>query len=73
MKKTFFLLVLGLFCLLPLSVFAIDFKINSYQGIWYIHADNTAEFRQKIVYQFEEDFKGQNRGTLDVLARCLVD
>lgn len=59
MKKTFFLLVLGLFCLLPLSVFAIDFKINSYRGDLYIHADNTAEFRQKIVYQFEEDFKGQ--------------
>lgn len=59
MKKTFFLLVLGLFCLLPLSVFAIDFKINSYQGDLYIHADNTAEFRQRIVYQFEEDFKGQ--------------
>lgn len=59
MKKTFFLLMLGLFCLLPLSVFAIDFKINSYQGDLYIHADNTAEFRQKIVYQFEEDFKGQ--------------
>ena len=53
MKKTFFLLVLGLFCLLPFSVFAIDFKINSYQGDLYIHADNTAEFRQKIVYQFE--------------------
>ena len=59
MKKTFFLLVLGLFCLLPFSVFAIDFKINSYQGDLYIHADNTAEFRQKIVYQFEEEFKGQ--------------
>ena len=59
MKKTFFLLVLGLFCLLPFSVFAIDFKINSYQGDLYIHADNRAEFRQKIVYQFEEDFKGQ--------------
>ena len=59
MKKTFFLLVLGLFCLLPFSVFTIDFKINSYQGDLYIHADNTAEFRQKIVYQFEEDFKGQ--------------
>ena len=59
MKKTFLLLVIGLFCLLPLSVFAIDFKINSYQGDLYIHADNTAEFRQKIVYQFEEDFKGQ--------------
>lgn len=59
MKKTFFLLMFGLFCLLPLSVFAIDFKINSYQGDLYIHADNTAEFRQKIVYQFEEDFKGQ--------------
>ncbi|WP_313970901.1 DUF2207 domain-containing protein [uncultured Streptococcus sp.] len=59
MKKTFFLFVLGLFFLLPFSVFAIDFKINSYQGDLYIHADNTAEFRQKIVYQFEEDFKGQ--------------
>ena len=59
MKKIFFLLVLGLFCLMPFSVFAIDFKINSYQGDLYIHADNTAEFRQKIVYQFEEDFKGQ--------------
>lgn len=59
MKKTFFLFVLGLFCLLPFSIFAIDFKINSYQGDLYIHADNTAEFRQKIVYQFEEDFKGQ--------------
>ena len=59
MKKTFFLLVFGLFCLLPLSVFAIDFKINSYQGDLYIHADNTAEFRQKIVYRFDEDFKGQ--------------
>ena len=59
MKKTFFLLVLGLFCFLPFSVFAIDFKINSYQGDLYIHADNTAEFRQKIVYQFEDDFNGQ--------------
>ena len=39
-EKTFFLLVLGLFCLFH-SVFAIDFKINSYQGDLYIHADNT--------------------------------
>ena len=59
MKKIFFLLVLGLFCLLPFSVLAIDFKINSYQGDLYIHTDNTAEFRQKIVYRFDEDFKGQ--------------
>ena len=37
----------------------MDFSIPSYKGELYIHADNTAEFRQKIVYQFEEDFKGQ--------------
>ena len=58
-KKILLLLMFSLFCILPLSVFAIDFKINSYQGDLYIHADNRAEFRQKIVYQFEEDFKGQ--------------
>jgi len=40
-------------------VFAVDFSIPSYKGELYIHADNTAEFRQKIVYQFEEDFNGQ--------------
>ena len=59
MKKTFFLT--GVRLVLPSATlcFAIDFKINSYQGDLYIHADNTAEFRQKIVYQFEEDFKGQ--------------
>ncbi len=50
--KNFFLLVLACFCLLPFSVFAIDFKITLIKGI-YIHADNTAEFRQKV-YQFEE-------------------
>ena len=49
MKKTFFLLLFSLFCILPLSVFAIDFKIRSYQGDLYIHADNTAEFREKVV------------------------
>ena len=58
-KKILFLLMFSLFCILPLSVFAIDFKINSYQGDLHIHADNRAEFRQKIVYQFEEDFNGQ--------------
>ena len=45
MKKTFFVLLFSLFCILPLSVFAVDFKIRSYQGDLYIHADNTAEFR----------------------------
>ena len=58
-KKILLLLMFSLFCILPLSVFAIDFKINSYQGDLHIHADNRAEFRQKIVYQFEEDFNGQ--------------
>ncbi len=59
MKKTFFILLISLFCVFPLSVFAIDYKIQSYQGDLYIHANNTAAFRQKIVYQFEEDFNGQ--------------
>ena len=63
MKKTFFLTSVRLVLPSAILCFAIDFKINSYQGDLYIHADNTAEFRQKIVYQFEEDFKGQNRGT----------
>ena len=43
--------------------FCRGFSIPSYKGELYIHADNTAEFRQKIDYQFEEDFKGPNRGT----------
>ncbi|WP_336315173.1 DUF2207 domain-containing protein [Streptococcus oralis] len=59
MKKTFFLLLFALICVLPLSVFAVDFKIRSYQGDLYIHADNTAEFREKVVYHFDEDFNGQ--------------
>ena len=60
MKKRW-VLALVFTCLLfvPRLVFAVDFDILSYKGELYIHADNTAEFRQKIVYQFEEDFKGQ--------------
>ena len=60
MKKRW-LLALVFTCLLfvPRLVFAVDFDILSYKGDLNIHADNTAEFRQKIVYQFEEDFKGQ--------------
>lgn len=60
MKKRW-LIVLIFTCLIivPKLVFAGDFSIPSYKGELYIHADNTAKFRQKIVYQFEEDFKGQ--------------
>lgn len=60
MKKRW-LIVLIFTCLIivPKLVFAVDFSIPSYKGELYIHADNTAEFRQKVVYQFEEDFKGQ--------------
>ena len=60
MKKRW-LIVLIFTCLIivPKLVFALDYSIPSYKGELYIHADNTAEFRQKIVYQFEEDFKGQ--------------
>lgn len=60
MKKRW-LIVLIFTCLIivPKLVFAVDFSIPSYKGELYIHADNTAEFRQKIVYQFEEDFNGQ--------------
>ena len=60
MKKRW-LIVLVFTCLIivPKLVFAVDFSIPSYKGELYIHADNTAEFRQKIVYQFEDDFNGQ--------------
>ena len=60
MKKRW-LIVLIFTCLIivPKLVFAVDFSIPSYIGELYIHADNTAEFRQKIVYQFEDDFNGQ--------------
>ena len=60
MKKRW-LIVLMFTCLIivPKLVFAVDFSIPSYKGELYIHADNTAEFRQKIVYQFEDDFNGQ--------------
>ena len=60
MKKRW-LIVLIFTCLIivPKLVFAVDFSIPSYNGELYIHADNTAEFRQKIVYQFEDDFNGQ--------------
>ena len=60
MKKRW-LIVLIFTCLIivPKLVFALDYSIPSYKGELYIHADNTAEFRQKIVYQFEDDFNGQ--------------
>ena len=60
MKKRW-LIVLVFTCLIivPKLVFALDYSIPSYKGELYIHADNTAEFRQKIVYQFEDDFNGQ--------------
>ena len=60
MKKRW-LIVLIFTCLIivPKLVFAVEFSIPSYKGELYIHADNTAEFRQKIVYQFEDDFNGQ--------------
>ena len=60
MKKRW-LIVLIFTCLIivPKLVFAVEFSIPSYNGELYIHADNTAEFRQKIVYQFEDDFNGQ--------------
>ena len=60
MKKRWLLALVFTFLLfVPRLVFAVDFDILSYKGDLNIHADNTAEFRQKIVYQFEEDFKGQ--------------
>ena len=60
MKKRWLLaLVFAYLLFIPSLVFAVDFDILSYKGDLNIHADNTAEFRQKIVYQFDEDFKGQ--------------
>ena len=58
-KRWLIVLIFNCLIIVPKLVFAVDFSIPSYKGELYIHADNTAEFRQKIVYQFEEDFKGQ--------------
>ena len=58
-KRRLFTLVFSCLLLMPHLVFAVDFDILSYKGDLNIHADNTAEFSQKIVYQFEEDFNGQ--------------
>ena len=58
-KRWLIILIFTCLIIVPKLVFAVDFSIPSYKGELYIHADNTAEFRQKIVYQFEEDFKGQ--------------
>ena len=58
-KRWLIVLIFNCLIIVPKLVFAVDFSIPSYKGELYIHADNTAEFRQKIVYQFEEDFNGQ--------------
>ena len=58
-KRWLIVLIFTCMIIVPKLVFAVDFSIPSYKGELYIHADNTAEFRQKIVYQFEEDFNGQ--------------
>ena len=58
-KKWLIVFIFTCLIIVPKLVFAVDYSIPSYKGELYIHADNTAEFRQKIVYQFEEDFKGQ--------------
>lgn len=60
MKKRWLLaLVFAYLLFIPSLVFAVDFDILSYQGDLNIHADNTAEFREKVVYYFDEDFNGQ--------------
>lgn len=58
-KRWLIVLIFTCMIIVPKLVFAVDFSIPSYKGELYIHADNTAEFRQKIVYQFEDDFNGQ--------------
>ena len=60
MKKRWLLaLVFTYLLFIPSLVFAVDFDVLSYQGDLNIHADNTAEFREKVVYYFDEDFNGQ--------------
>ena len=58
-KKWLIVFIFTCLIIVPKLVFAVDYSIPSYKGELYIHADNTAEFRQKIVYQFEDDFNGQ--------------
>lgn len=60
-KKLLFLL--GLVCLLLVAVPAwadeVDYRILSYDGDLVLHADNTADFTQRLVYHFDSDYNGQ--------------
>lgn len=62
MKKKW-LFLLGLVCLLLVAVPAwadeVDYRILSYDGDLVLHADNTADFTQRLVYHFDSDYNGQ--------------
>lgn len=59
-KLTLFLLAIITFLGLSVQVNAeVDYSISHYDGVLEIHNDNSADFIQKITYQFDSSYNGQ--------------
>lgn len=60
MKKWLLLCWLWLGLVLSVSVHAdVDYSIEAYYGDLLIHEDNSATFKQTIIYVFDSSYKGQ--------------
>ena len=56
------IILLAIITFLGLSVQVnaeVDYSISHYDGVLEIHNDNSADFIQKITYQFDSSYNGQ--------------